>query len=703
MEVQATFANNFWGKDDVGYTRLVQRMHHSKQTCEEVQSFYKERQAIEEEYAKKLLNLSRKGLGENETGSLKESLNSVRATTAAMAKTHEAEAQQIATQLLKPLQAFAASMRERRRQSEDAMVRLTKTKTSQNAATEKSRNKYEQEAHNISGFVAQQNLLMGRELDKNNAKLEKSRIAVDGLQRQYRDNLQVLSETIDQWNREWKNSCDRFQTLEEERIEFLKSNLWAYANVVSSVCVSDDEGCEVIRVALEKCEAARDITSFIEKHGTGSHIQDPPEFCNFMGGFSRNDGEGTYHVANFSREGEDDHDGNSDHDISFDAEYYGSHSSESLTMSSAPAMKNVPELVPANDDAYASSSPSNLGMSPHSSVYSDSIGSSPNFQAAGGFYPIEVTAASKPEPRPPQQPVQRSAAPVLAQPQPQQTSNQQKRRSWAMPFKRQSTPDLSKIWKPTDSGSAAGSRFDQPRQQQQPQHTDVRQAPPAMTGGVPQDPLLAAVERLKAESATSNAPRARPMSMPGISALHQQSMGGPYGNGRATAERLDSSVSRRSPNRKEVGAGGMQQGYESASKVLAQPVRYNHHQAVPQAQVYQQRQQQRPMQQQNYQQNQHQQQYASQGQPPQGRPRSKSTVEMRDNRMQLPTRTSSGLRVIRYSRAQYDYRAAIPEEVSFRKGDILLVTVMQEDGWWEVEVLGKNRFGLAPSNFLVSV
>jgi hypothetical protein len=29
--------------------------------------------------------------------------------------------------------------------------------------------------------------------------------------------------------------------LEEERMEFMKDNLWAYANAVSTVCVSDDE------------------------------------------------------------------------------------------------------------------------------------------------------------------------------------------------------------------------------------------------------------------------------------------------------------------------------------------------------------------------------------------------------------------------------------------------------------------------------
>ena len=32
----------------------------------------------------------------------------------------------------------------------------------------------------------------------------------------------------------------KFQDLEEERLDFTKSSLWAYANIASTVCVSDD-------------------------------------------------------------------------------------------------------------------------------------------------------------------------------------------------------------------------------------------------------------------------------------------------------------------------------------------------------------------------------------------------------------------------------------------------------------------------------
>jgi hypothetical protein len=52
----------------------------------------------------------------------------------------------------------------------------------------------------------------------------------------------------------------------------------------------------------------------------------------------------------------------------------------------------------------------------------------------------------------------------------------------------------------------------------------------------------------------------------------------------------------------------------------------------------------------------------------------------------------------------YMYQAAIPEELSFGKGDVLAVLRLQDDGWWEAEVTGMNgRPGLIPSNYVQQI
>ena len=118
-------------------------------------------------------------------------------------------------------------------------------------------------------------------------KLEKSQAAVqissisflahsELVDKDYQTAVRVLQETTHRWNVEWKQACDRYQDMEEDRIDALKSNLWTFANIMSTVCVTDDESCEKIRVSLEKCEVDEVIHSFIHTRGTGQEIPGSP-------------------------------------------------------------------------------------------------------------------------------------------------------------------------------------------------------------------------------------------------------------------------------------------------------------------------------------------------------------------------------------------------------------------------------------------
>ncbi|EED19540.1 cell division control protein (Cdc15), putative [Talaromyces stipitatus ATCC 10500] len=304
--VAMSFANNFWGKDDAGVIPLLERMHNAKVTCDEIKSFYNTRAAIEDEYARKLLALCRKPLGSNETGTLRLSLDVVRGETEAIAKAHAAISQQMKTELEEPLAAFAGGMKERRKIVQNTVEKLLKVKNQQTHSVNKARDRYEQDCLRIKGYLAQGHMVMGQEERKNKAKLEKTQIQLASNSNEYEAAVKVLQETTGRWNKEWKAACDKFQDLEEERLDFTKSSLWAYANIASTVCVSDDASCEKIRVSLEDCEVEKDIGSFIKERGTGQEIPDAPRFINFARGdindtSSEASDEDNYSVAQFQR------------------------------------------------------------------------------------------------------------------------------------------------------------------------------------------------------------------------------------------------------------------------------------------------------------------------------------------------------------------------------------------------------------------
>ncbi|KAL4958251.1 hypothetical protein BDW69DRAFT_154560 [Aspergillus filifer] len=304
--VAMSFANNFWGKDDAGVSPMLERMHASKTSCDELKTFYNIRAAIEDEYARKLLTLCRKPLGANETGSLRASFDTVREETEAIAKAHAAIAGQIKRELEEPLLAFAGGNKERRKIIQNGIERIHKTKMQQTQTVNKTRDRYEQDCLRIKGYLAQGHMVMGHEERKNKAKLEKTQIQLASSSSEYDAAIKVLADTTTRWNKEWKSACDKFQDLEEERIDFTKSSLWTYANIASTVCVSDDASCEKIRLSLENCEVEKDIVNFIKERGTGQEIPDAPKFINFSRG-DVNDAssdvseEEGYSVAQFQR------------------------------------------------------------------------------------------------------------------------------------------------------------------------------------------------------------------------------------------------------------------------------------------------------------------------------------------------------------------------------------------------------------------
>lgn len=263
------------------------------------------RASIEDEYARKLMSLSRKSLGSQEMGTLRLSLDVVRGEVESMAKQHQNVAAQMKSELEEPLAAFAGAMKERRKIVQNTVEKLLKTKVQQTQQVNKTRDRYEQECLKIKGYLAQGHMVMGQEERKNKAKLEKTQISLATSNTEYEGAVKALEETTARWNREWKAAADKFQDLEEERLDFTKSSLWTFANIASTVCVSDDSSCEKIRLSLEKMEVEKDITTFIKEKGTGQEIPDPPKYINFCRGDVDSQSEvsddDSYSVAQFPR------------------------------------------------------------------------------------------------------------------------------------------------------------------------------------------------------------------------------------------------------------------------------------------------------------------------------------------------------------------------------------------------------------------
>jgi len=221
-------------------------------------SYHIPRAVIEEDYAKRLAKLSKMALGRDEIGcvwknfacgfsskpssrEMRNSLDTVRSETDRQAGFHLNLAQQLRTELEGPSTTFHAKQLHHKKTYQTGIEKEFKTKQTQESYVNKAREKYEQDCVRINSFTAQASLVQGKDLEKINLKLERTQATVQTNEREFSNFAKALQDTVAKWETDWKSFCDSCQDMEEQRMEFMKDNLWTYANAVSTVCVADDE------------------------------------------------------------------------------------------------------------------------------------------------------------------------------------------------------------------------------------------------------------------------------------------------------------------------------------------------------------------------------------------------------------------------------------------------------------------------------
>ncbi|KAJ3308492.1 hypothetical protein HDV04_001196 [Boothiomyces sp. JEL0838] len=230
-------------------------MKRSKHVSEEITMLLKERSAIEEEYGKRLAKLAKNFSPKDEIGTLRESLDVIRIELEKTARAHLDLASDLKTKLERPMVEFVAS---------------------QEALVHKNKEKYEQRSAEY--LQMQQAVKAQPQNEKLRVKLDKLKQNVVFCDQDYEQSCLKLEEIHSNWQQDFLAACVDFQKLEQDRFHFIRGTVWNYTNFLSSVCVSNDESCENVRVSLEKCNLEYDIQLFIDECATGTEIPRPASY-----------------------------------------------------------------------------------------------------------------------------------------------------------------------------------------------------------------------------------------------------------------------------------------------------------------------------------------------------------------------------------------------------------------------------------------
>ncbi|KAI8148648.1 hypothetical protein BJV82DRAFT_664006 [Fennellomyces sp. T-0311] len=276
------FANNFWGKEDAGYEVLMHKMNMAKKTCEDLRSFYNAKASLHEDFGKKLAKQTKLELGREETGTIRSLLASAQKEMELAAQSNIELAQKIRSELEVSLDNFIMEQKDRRKLVQTNVDKAHRNKQLHAAHVTKAKEKYEAECAKQVSLESQLSTTTGiRETERLRQKVDRSQHEIKTLEKEYRNACTKLAETTAIWNNEWRVACDRFQDMEEKRIDFLHHSLCIYVNILSTASGQDQESYERFWKSLDQCNAKADIEKFIDEKGTGPMIPEPPVYVSY--------------------------------------------------------------------------------------------------------------------------------------------------------------------------------------------------------------------------------------------------------------------------------------------------------------------------------------------------------------------------------------------------------------------------------------
>ena len=171
---------------------------------------------------------------------LRNSLDTLRFETETQAQNHYRLASQIRGELESPTAGFHTKQVTLRRTVQAPLERKVKERQVQESYVKKSREKYESDCLRIRSYTQQSTYMTGGDLQKVQQKLIRTQQTMQGNEKDYARFTKELLDMLPALEKEWKDFCDEFQDLEEDRMDFMKEILWTYANAISTMCVADD-------------------------------------------------------------------------------------------------------------------------------------------------------------------------------------------------------------------------------------------------------------------------------------------------------------------------------------------------------------------------------------------------------------------------------------------------------------------------------
>lgn len=256
--------NNFWSTDKTALNILLDKLEYSNKTTIAIQEFFNERVRIEEEYGSQLLKLSQ--LFTNNTQH-EDSFDIISHTTEMTARAHIDLSQNIKNLLELPLNDFLKGQEHVKHYMTNQMKESQNMKLLHGDNVKKTQRLYINECQ----------------------KAHPSKKDVEILDFEYEQAVKLMQLNSSSWIHDWRESCKTFQSLESNRIEYLRALIKTYSTMLASTYNIDDQTCDRLNATMDDLNSEEEIRNFIINYGTGSTIPEVPKYTKFRRSSFRTD------------------------------------------------------------------------------------------------------------------------------------------------------------------------------------------------------------------------------------------------------------------------------------------------------------------------------------------------------------------------------------------------------------------------------
>jgi hypothetical protein len=283
LPANTSYAKSFWSTDDSSQEILMKQNEKATKTLTSLSTFYKEVILLENEYSRKLSSLiNRVELPKYETiGTLKTSFDVFQEQCLKISEAHSLQSRRIYDSLQIPLSELISERKAREKALEAKIHKSWSDLLDLKAKCNSKSNKYEQICAEMNALKSSRMTLDNRELEKLEEKLSALKAKMLIIREENWELITKYNERLRNWLTLWWDSCNDWQSAEEKRIRFLKSNMWEFANICSMFSVEQDQYSENMRTSLQDCSTRKDIDQFVEDFKTGDDILAPLKFIDF--------------------------------------------------------------------------------------------------------------------------------------------------------------------------------------------------------------------------------------------------------------------------------------------------------------------------------------------------------------------------------------------------------------------------------------